>query len=285
MDELKDPRARLKVFLFCLVSALPLCVLHTLGTIVGRLLCLFENRNKRIALINLSLCFPQLNKTAQRKLLCNSLQENAKTMLETFWLWKHPHKALDKHLGKIKNEQLLVRSNNSKKGTIFITPHFGSWEFIGLLTAKYCNLWIIYAPSKSHYIDQLSRKGRTSTGAKIVSTTELNLKSLIQHLKTGGSVGILPDQVPDGKGGVYAEFFHRKAYTSTLACKLAEKLKCHVVLGYAIRNTKHPKQYDSYYFDAPQDIYSEDIKKAVYSMNQCIEKFVLNSPEKLHLEL
>ena len=200
-------------------------------------------------------------------------------MLETFWLWKHPKQALSSHLGDIKNEHLLKRAKNSSHGTIFITPHFGSWEFSGLLTATYCDLWILYAPSKSEYIDKLSCLGRTGTGAKVISTAGLNLKDLMQHLKAGGCVGILPDQVPDGKGGEYAKFFQRKAYTTTLACKLAAKLKCHVVLGYTLRNHSHPKLYDSYYFDAPKELSSENTLEAVSCMNQCIEKYISASPE------
>ena len=258
---------------------MPLGVLHLLGSVTGGLLSVFDNRNRRIASINLSLCFPDLNKSDHRKLLNKSLRENAKTLLETFWLWKHPQQALTRHQGDIKNEHLLQRATHSSRGTILITPHFGSWEFSGLLAASYCDLWIIYAPSKSLYIDQLSCLGRTTTGAKVVSTTELNLKDLMQHLKTGGCVGILPDQVPDGKGGEYANFFHRKAYTTTLVCKLAARLNCHVVFGYTLRNPQHSYLYDTYTFDAPPEIYSDDTQKAVACMNKTIETYILTSPE------
>ena len=266
-------------FFIWFVSNLPLKVLHALGVVIGTLLRLTRNRNKHVANINLSICFPELNTKQREQLLNESLKENAKTLLEAFWIWKHPRQALNKHIGNIKNEHLLTRSKESRKGTIFVTPHFGSWEFIGLLTATYTDLWILYAPPKSEYIDKLSCNGRSGTGAKVVSTTDLNLKSLIQHLKNGGSVGILPDQVPDGHGGEYAEFFNRKAYTSTLACKLANKLKCHVVLGYSLRDSVNPQLYDSYYFDAPNEMFNDNTAKAVTSMNQCIEGYILTSPE------
>ena len=266
-------------FFIWLVSNLPLKVLHLLGVIVGALLRLTKNRNKRVADINLSICFPDLAPEEHQQLLNKSLIENAKTLLEAFWLWKHPHQALNKHLADIKNEHLLMRAKDSDKGTIFVTPHFGSWEYIGLLTAAHTDLWILYAPPKSAYIEKLSCMGRSGTGGNVVSTTNLNLKDLIQHLKKGGSVGILPDQVPEGHGGEYAEFFNKKAYTSTLVCKLANKLKCHVVLCYALREPTRQTQYNAYYFDAPQEMFDNDSAKAVASMNQCIEEYILSSPE------
>ncbi|MEM8843663.1 MAG: lysophospholipid acyltransferase family protein [Pseudomonadota bacterium] len=266
-------------FFIGLISNLPLKVLHLLGSFASLLLQKTNNRSKHIADTNLSICFPNHSSNKHRLLLNKSLKENSKTLLEAFWLWKHPKEALMSHLGDIKNEHLLIRAKESHKGTIFVTPHFGSWEFIGLLTAKYADLWILYAPPKSEYLERLSCEGRCSTGAKVVSTDNLNLKKVIQHLKNGGSIGILPDQVPDGHGGKYANFFGRKAYTSTLACKLASKLKCHLVLGYTLRNAINPSLYDSYYYDAPKDMFNEDIAKATESMNQCIEQYILTSPE------
>ena len=266
-------------FFIWLLSSLPLKFLHFLGVIISLLMRLTNNKNRRIAEINISICYPNLSKKERNELLTKSLKENARTLLEAFWLWNHPEQALKKHLGKIENEHLLVRAKDSHTGTIFITPHFGSWEFSGLLTATYADLWILYAPPKSRYIDTLSRKGRAGTGAKVVSTTNLNLKKLIQHLNNGGSIGILPDQVPDGHGGKYAEFFNRKAYTSTLACKLANRLKCHFVLGYALRNSANPAFYDCYYFDAPEEMFDDELLTAVTCMNKCIEKYISTSPE------
>ncbi|MEM7027792.1 MAG: hypothetical protein AAF410_06170 [Pseudomonadota bacterium] len=279
MEIVKKIQADVIQFLFWVISLLPLALLHGLGSIMGTVLYLFNNRNKHIGNVNLSICFPTLSAKQHRQLLKKSLKENAKTMLETFWLWKNSKKALSRNIGEIKNQHILMRAKDSEKGTIFITPHFGSWEFVGLLTAKYCDLWILYAPSKSIHIDRLSRIGRTSTGATLISTTNLNLKNLIRHLKSGGCVGILPDQVPEGKGGEYANFFHRRAYTSTLACKLAQAIKCHVVIGYGLRNPKNPRIYDSYYFEAPEIILDENLINAVTGINQCIEKYILSSPE------
>ena len=259
---------------------LPLKVLHIFGAIIGTLIRFTDNRNKRIADINIAICFPELTPKEHKHLLNKSLIENSKTLIEAFWLWRHPNQAMDKHLGDIKNKQILMRAKESDKGTIFLTPHFGSWEFSGLLTAAHTDFWILYAPPKSAYIEKLSCEGRSGTGATLVSTANLNLKDLIQHLKNGGSVGILPDQVPDGHGGEYAEFFNRKAYTSTLAVKLANKLNCHLVIGYALRNPKNSVIYDTYYFDAPKEMFDSDSAKAVLRMNQCIEEYVLSSPEQ-----
>lgn len=239
---------------------------------------MFKNRNKHIAQVNIDLCFAEKNQHDRQELVKKSLQENGKTLIECFWLWKHPQSVLTTLLGSVNNHHLLDRAK--KQGTIFVTPHFGSWEFIGLLTATKCDLLILYAPPKSKHIEMLSCQGRSSTGGTVISTHDLNAKHLIKHIKQGGSVGILPDQVPEGNGGVYSSFYGRQTYTSTLVCKLAKKLQCPVVFGYVLRNTDVSLQYDAYYYDAPKAIYSEDLISATDALNHCIEEFINSAPEQ-----
>ena len=261
-----------------LLSLLPLGTHHCLGNFIGLLLFTFNNRNKHIAQVNLNICYPALSASEKIQLLKKTLQENGKTLIECFWLWRHPQQVLGPLLGNIENHHLLKRAQ--KQGTIFVTPHFGSWEFIGLLTAAHSNLLILYAPPKSSHIAMLSCHGRTSTGGTVISTTKLNLKTLIKHIKNGGSVGILPDQVPEGNGGIFSSFFGRLTYTSTIVCKLASKLQCPVVFCYALRNTKKSIQYDAYYYEAPKEISGNDIKIGVDALNNSIEDFVRTAPDQ-----
>lgn len=260
------------------MSYLPLAAHHRIGKFIGSMLYIFNNRNKHIAQVNIDICFTNLNPHEKQALLKKTLQENGKTLLECFWLWRHPQQVLGALLGSIKNHALLTRAR--KQGTIFVTPHFGSWEFIGLLTAANSNLLILYAPPKSEHITMLSCQGRSSTGGTVISTDELNAKHLIKHIKNGGSVGILPDQVPDGNGGVHSSFFSRQTYTSTLVCKLAKKLQCPVVFCYALRNSEKLLQYDAYYYEASKEIYRDDIKLATDALNKSIEDFISTAPEQ-----
>lgn len=263
-----------------LVSLLPLSGHHYLGSFLGWLLSVFNNRNRHIAEVNIGLCFPTLSSFQKKSLVKKSLRENGKTLIECFWLWRHPEQVINNLLGTIENQDLLTSATQTQLGTIFVTPHFGSWEFIGLLTAANSDLLILYTPPKSNYVNVLSQLGRESTGGKVISTDELNLKFMIKHIKSGGSVGILPDQVPDGNGGIYSDFFHRKCYTSTLVCKLANKLKCPVVFCYALREQQVTLKYNAFYYSAPNAIYSDDIQQATDALNQTIENFIIKSPEQ-----
>ena len=239
-----------------------------------------NNRNRHIANTNKNICFPRKDRQWRNSLLKNSLIENSKTLLEALWLWRNSAYALSKLCGEITNQQLLDETASKQRGTIFVTPHFGSWEYAGLLTASRSDLIILYAPPKLKYLHQLSYHGRSSSGAQLIETSSIKLKTLITHLKRGGSVGILPDQVPSGNGGVYAKFFGRLAYTSTLVSKLAGKYHCDIVFCYSLRRCKPSLRYDTYYYAAPKEIYNLDEQAAAQTLNKFIETCVLSAPEQ-----
>ena len=90
----------------------------------------------------------------------------------------------------------------------------------------------------------------------------------------------MPDQVPSGNGGVYAKFFGRLAYTSTLVSKLAGKYHCDIVFCYSLRRCKPSLRYDTYYYAAPKEIYNLDEQAAAQTLNKFIETCVLSAPEQ-----
>ncbi len=263
-----------------IISSLPLSVNLFLGKMLGLVLYRLRNRSKHVAYTNLKICFPGKKDAWLHQILKKSLIENSKTIFESFWLWKNSTYALSSLIGKIENEELLVQASDNNNSTIFITPHFGSWEFVGLFAASRCDIMILYARSKLSSMDEISHRGRSSTGACLVEATPSSMKDLVTHINRGGNIGILPDQVPLGNGGVYTTFFGRLAYTSTLACKLAKKHKCKIVIGYALRNEKQRFCYDIYCSAAPEEVYSNDVRVATRALNHFIEKCILTAPEQ-----
>ena len=238
-----------------------------------------KNRNRHIAQANLKICFPEKEQAWRNNLVKQSLQENSKTLLESLWLWRHSSYALTQLRGQIFNEHLLKNAKEKNRATIFVTPHFGSWEYAGLLTASNCNLMIMYAPPKLDYLHKLSYAGRSSTGAQLIEAKSAGLKTLVSHLKNGGSVGILPDQVPAGKGGVYAPFFSRLAYTTTLVGKLASRFNCEIVFCYSLRNFEDKLRFDTYYFQASKELYNDE-ETSTQALNKFIEECIAKAPEQ-----
>jgi Kdo2-lipid IVA lauroyltransferase/acyltransferase len=60
-------------------------------------------------------------------------------------------------------------------------------------------------------------------------------KKLLQALKRGEAIGILPDQIPRKGEGEWADFFGKPAYTMGLVSKLAVKSGAAVIMAFGER--------------------------------------------------
>ena len=58
---------------------------------------------------------------------------------------------------------------------------------------------------------------------------------LLKALRRGEAIGLLPDQAPNSRAGVWADFFGRPAYTMSLARKLQQTTGAAVITAVAER--------------------------------------------------
>ena len=102
----------------------------------------------------------------------------------------------------------------SGQGVIFLGPHLGNWELLGMHLATLGNLVALYEPIPLKKLDQLVHRGRQGTGGKLVPTTPRGIAELVRSVRAGGITGILPDQVPtDQNAGINAPFFGVECFT------------------------------------------------------------------------
>ena len=220
-----------------LAAELPQARSHRLATWFGSIAAQLPSRLRHVARTNLKICMPHLTAAEQQTLLERSLQEMAKTFLETPMVWKHGAERLDQLISHTNGLEHFLDAQAIQRGAIFVTPHFGNWETLGLLLGRYVDTVILYRPSKVAAIDEAALSGRASTGATMASTTQTGVKQLMRQLGQGKAIALLPDQVPDEGHGVHVPFFGHTAYTMTLFYRLAKKYNCKVYLGYATRTT------------------------------------------------
>jgi len=94
---------------------------------------------------------------------------------------------------------------------------------------------VLYRRPKLHWLHALTVAGRTRRQVKLAPANLQGVRNLIQALKRGEAVGILPDQVPGRGEGEWAPFFGKPAYTMTLVGKLAEKTGATVIMVFGER--------------------------------------------------
>ncbi len=137
-------------------------------------------------------------------------------------------------------DAVFAQAASSNKGIIFLTPHLGSWEVAGQAIASACNahgkvMTVMYKPAKQASLDAIVKASRQRPGMETVPADVSGVRQTLRVLKSGGAIGLLPDQVPLNGMGVSSNVFGKPAYTMTLAAKLAQSNECPVVMVWCER--------------------------------------------------
>lgn len=279
-EDSKRPAQRLNErglrVLMQLMARLPLPLIHQLGTAVGWVVARWPNRQRRNALLNIALCFPELTAAEQRRLRDRNLGEFGKTYLEIAYLWRRPVDHVLSLVREVRGAEWLERRPG--QGLIVLSPHHGAWELAGLYLAAQGRTAIFYKPQR--YLDDLIRESRARTGADLAPITARGIRVLVETLERGDYVGILPDQEPKAdKGAVFAPFFGIPAFSMLLVNRLARRTGAPVIFLFAER-LADGRGFVIHCLPAPEGIDSEDDTVAAAALNRGIEQCVRVCPDQ-----
>ncbi len=206
-------------------ALLPLPVLHALGSAMGWLAYWFSGTYRRRFNENAQLAGLSAAK------LGGAIGEAGKLVAETPRLW----------FGKPVPMQWMdvdvVRAAVAKgRGVLFLTPHLGCFEITAqAYAAIFGPITVLYRPARKPWLRDLVATSRVRKNLVVAPTTLGGVKQLLQALRAGQVVGLLPDQVPPGGMGVWAPFFGQPAYTMTLPSRLVKQTGATVLLVWGER--------------------------------------------------
>ena len=252
---------------------------HRIGATIGWFAWTARTNLRTITLINLSLCFPDWNDEKRNRIAKASLIETGKTLTESFWLWKRPNSDVLDRLTIAEGEHLLRAAQKSTQGLIVATPHMGSWESCCLPLVTDEPVTFFYKPPRMRAIEPLIIAGRENLGGKGVKLNSAGIKHVLNKLKQGKTIGILPDQEPDLANGLFAPFFSQSANTMTLLAKFASKTQSHVLFCYATRLPKGAG-WQVHYVQPTKGVDDHDKVTATIALNKSVEQCVLACPEQ-----
>lgn len=271
-------RAKAIIALLKFFACFSLKTLYRFSNVIAALLIVVPNQTKEIAKQNIALAFPELSDNQQKQLLHQTLRHNTATMFELSFMWLNSYEKILKSVTNITLPLEFVEDQKNFKQMIFITPHFGSWELSGLYASSLYPLATLYRPSRL-YIDPLIIDGRGKNGATLVSTTAQGIRDMMKAMKNGRSVGILPDQDPGAKDGMFAPFFGLEASTMTLVSKLANRFKIPAYIVASKRNLD-AGTFTIELIKIDDQLQSDDTLESITALNQAIETEIRKSPEQ-----
>jgi KDO2-lipid IV(A) lauroyltransferase len=218
------------VFLFRLLSALPLSILHLLGALLGWVVYLGSPSYRRRLRAN-------LEGAGFGHELSRAVAESGKAIVELPFVWCAKPERVARHAVE-ENWDLVQAGLDAGRGIVFLTPHLGCFEITAQRIALRTSLTVMYRPPKKAALKPLIEGARARHNLHLAPANLSGVRILVKCLKKGQPIGLLPDQVPQQGEGVWAPFFGRSAYTMTLPAKLAQVGAPAVILVYAERRAR-----------------------------------------------
>lgn len=259
------------VFIFRLLSRLPLWLLHLLGAGLGRLVFLLSSNYRRLLCENLAQAgFPAGLRGA-------AAAATGKQMLELLRIWLRPLDDAKALVVDIVGWEHVEAAQRTGRGIVFLTPHLGCFEITAQYLSTHFPITVLYRPPKQALVQHLIETGRRREQLHLAPADLSGVRSLIKALKRGQAVGLLPDQAPRTGEGVWLDFFGRPAYTMTLAARLTETGAA-TLMTWGER-LPHGRGY-RVHFSPPQAELNGDTTQRAQQINHEIEYLVAQCPEQ-----
>jgi KDO2-lipid IV(A) lauroyltransferase len=259
--------------IYRLLSALPLRVLHRMGAMLGRVIYALSGQYAARMRENLQQAGFSLDSEQGRQLLSEAIAEAGKGLVELPWVWGRPYAEVIGNVRECTGGQYLAAAQASGKSIIFLTPHLGCFEMAGLYVAQYSPITELYRQPRLAWLEGVMRAGRERGYARLAKADLSGVRLLYKALKRGEAIGLLPDQVPSGGEGEWANFFARPAYTMTLVGRLAQASEATVLLISAERLAKgrgYVIHFEPLELDASHSVAQQ--------INSALEKMILACP-------
>ena len=277
MDAMTELAAALLYALAWTVARLPWPLLRALADAMARLSRATNGREARVARRNLELVRPELDDAGRERLLDDILRTTSRQAFESLRLWTRPAARNLADIVEVHGEALFDAALRDPRGLRVAAPHMGNWELLNPWVAMKTPLAIVYRPPESSVGDAFLRRVRANAGGDVeqVRAEAAGVRTLLRRLQKGGTVGILPDQLPRRGDGAFAPFFGVQALTMTLFGRLAARSGAQVLLCWCERLPgSSPPKFALHVQAAPDAVADPDPERAVAALNAAIEAIV-----------
>lgn len=263
---------RLAVFIFWLLHFLPYRALIAIGNGLGALLFLLAKERRRVATINLQLCFPEMPETAREALVREHFKLFTRGVIERCILWWGSAARINslirvegiEHFAAIKNQP-----------SILLTPHFVGMDAGGQWIAQHADTVCMYANQKNQYMTALLLEKRARFGTQKLYSRQQGLRPILKGMRANMPFIYPPDQDQGIKDGAFIPFFGVPAATMASLPRIAQMTGAKVVPSIT-RMTD--TGYVLTFYPAWENYPSGDDIADARRMNEFIEQRVLEMP-------
>ena len=259
-----------------LMVFLPYTWLCRIGKIIGHLTMLFAKKRRKIAEINLSLCFPELLESDRKALIKAHFESLGVALFEIPMGWWGSDNAL-RGLAHVQGLKHLEDALKQGKGVILLSAHFTSMEIGARLLTLFLPFHVMYRSHKNPVMEKFIAKNRAKRCEKAIRRDDV--RGLIRSLRDGKAIWYAPDQNTQRKQAVFVKFFGHLASTNSATARLTKLTGAAVVPFQTIRRAGGDG-YDLILEPALDNYPVGNLKADTQQINDIIEGWVRENPEQ-----
>lgn len=260
-----------------LMAVLPLSWVRAFGAVLGLLLYTLVRSRRKVAMTNLTLCFPQWSEAQRRQTARRSFVYLAQAWLDRGWLWHAPEDVLRRRLRLTG----AVHEFEGLEPTVVFSPHFYGLD--AGATAVNMNIdrefTSIYTPQANAKVDQWIKAGRLRWGRVRLFHRIDGVKANVAGLRSGQVLYLLPDMDFGAAGSVFVPFFGVQTATVPSLARFARLGRAKVI---SVVPRMTAAGYEVEILPAWQDFPTGDLVADTARGNALLETLVLNMPAQYY---
>lgn len=261
-----------------LLPRLPRRLVLALAKGLGNLAYYLDARGRHCAQANLKCAFGgQFSSTEIQRIARGSYQNFARTFLDLFWAQRLTPANWESHVS-IQLDDPTAEATARAKGAVWVTPHFGNFEFVSLIWGfRGVPFTVVAQNFKNPALTQLFKGLREHTGHEVIPQEQAMLR-LMKALKNRGHAGLLTDlNIKPGRAATVIDCFGPKTCVPTLHVELAKRLGLAIITGVCL--PKPEGRYEVRIFEAIQPSAQEDTQALTQRIWNRFEEIIRQYPE------
>ena len=254
---------------------------YRLGTGIGNLLYRLRLR-RDVALTNLDIVYGETKPPSEKERIYRESMLNLGRIIVNYLRLPHMGSSFWQNNWDWKNEEILKKAFDRKKGVILVSGHIGMMELVGGKLGK-CGYPIGFVGKeiKNPAFNKLVLDSRRAMNVSAINSKNSAIR-ILRGIKNGEAIGMAIDQNMKAKYGTFLDWMGRPALSVKSPAMIARRTGAAVIAGYS-----YQKAIDRFEMvvteEVPWEACPEDPEKEILINNQnqadAIQRIIYANPE------